>query len=245
MTKTPGCFTLALLAASILPAQVFAQETKLEDFSFPNVPPSSQSTPQASGSETNQNQQLAAPKKPDVSVLERIMSTNPETIVIEAKHRDDLRSCEATEGEAMMIALYNCWPLLEGFQTYREAKEIARDHRRSRRALMRDKPEYLGSKEYQASLEAEYDDAIRSAKKIEALAGKREYPMQDMLLFLANLMQSSIAKKRDDFDTALASVESSIMLFETTKITEPDFANLEALQRERTRLLDRKAEASK
>ncbi len=244
MTKTPSCFTLALLAASILPAQVFAQETKLEDFSFPNVPPSSQSTPQASGSETDQNQQLAAPKKPDVSVLRRIMSTAPKTIVIEAKHRDDLRSCEATEGEAMMIALYNCWPLLEGFQAYREAKEIARDHRRSRRALMLEKPEYRGSEEYQASLEAEYDDAIKSAKKIEALAGKREYPMQDMLLFLANLIQSSIAKKRDDYETALASVDNSIMLFETTKITEPDFVNLEALQRERAQLLDRITQAS-
>ncbi len=245
MTKTLNCFTLALTAVSILPAQVSAQEAKSEAFSFPNVPPSSQRALQTSDSETNQSQQLAAPKKPDVSVLERIISTNPETIVIQTKHRDDLRSCWATEGEAMMIALYNCWPLLEGFQTYREAKEITRDHRRSRRALMRDKPEYLGSKEYEASLEAEYDDAIRSAKKIEALAGKREYPMQDMLLFLANLIQSSIAKKRDDYDTALASVDNSILLFETTKITEPDFANLEALQRERTRLLDRKAEASK
>ncbi len=245
MKKISIRLTWALFAASILPAQVSAREAEPETSSFPNMPPSSQLPSQVSGSETDQTEQVTAPEKRDVSVLRRIMSTDPKTIVIEAKHRDDLRSCEATEGEAMMIALYNCWPLLEGFQTYREAKEIARDHRRSRRALMREKPEYRGSKEYQASLEAEYDDAIQSAKKIEALAGKREYPMQDMLLFLANLIQSSIAKKRDDYDTALASVDSSIMLFETTKITEPDFANLEALKRERTRLLDRKAEASR
>lgn len=233
MIKIPIRLAWTLFAASVLPAQLSAREAEPETFSFPNMPPSSQ----ASGSETN-------PEKRDVSVLRRIMSTDPKTIVIEAKHRDDLRSCEATEGEAMMIALYNCWPLLEGFQAYREAKEIARDHRRSRRALMREKPEYRGSEEYQASLEAEYDDAIKSAKKIEALAGKREYPMQDMLLFLANLIQSSIAKKRDDYETALASVDNSIMLIETTKITEPDFVNLEALQRERAQLLDRITQAS-
>lgn len=204
----------------------------------PNVPPPSATLPP--GYEPRTEQQAAPPDPQQPDVLDRIMQTYPDKIDIKQENRSDLSTCDATEGEAMLIALYNCWPLLEGFQTYYQAKKISRDHRLARRDLAKKNPDYRGSEDYKADQEVEYEDAILSAKKIEALAGKREYPMQDMLLFLANIMQSVVAQKKEDYDTALAHLDNSIMLFETTRITEPEFADLAALKKERKRMAERR-----
>jgi len=233
------CLSLAVIATPLLPTDAaFAQKNDdIINVPPPYTPPPSALLPPSVDSGTNQ--QAAASEIPQPDVLDRIMSTDPDTIDIKQPNRDDLSTCDATHGEAMLIALYNCWPVLEGFQAYFASKKTARDYRRKRWELVRENPDYRKSKEYEASQQAEYEDTIRSAKQIEALAGQREYPMQDMLLLLADIMQIAVAQKKQDYETALSHLDNSIMIFETTQITEPQFANLAALKKQRDRIVER------
>lgn len=240
LTKmTPFCLSLALVVAPLFPTNAALSQT---NGNIINVPPpyiSPPSAPLPPSIDSGTNQQATASESPQPDVLDRIMSTDPDTIDIKQANRDDLSTCDATHGEAMLIALYNCWPVLEGFQAYFASKKIARDYRRKRWELVRENPDYRQSEKYEASQQAEYEDTIRSAEQIAALAGRREYPMQDMLLFLANIMQIAVAQKKEDYETALSHLDNSIMIFETTRITEPDFANIAILKKQRERIVKR------
>lgn len=235
----PFCLSLCLVATSLFSADVAVSQTNgnIINVPPPYIPPPSAPLPPSLDS--GKNQKATAPKVPPPDVLDQIMSTDPDTIDIKQANRGDLSTCDATHGDAMLIALYNCWPLLDGFQTYFASKKIAQNYRVARWEAIQENPEYRKSKEYEASQQAEYEDTIRSAKQIEALAGQREYPMQDMLLFLANIMQIAVAQKGQDYETALSHLDNSIMIFETTRITEPEFANLAVLEKQRERIVKR------
>ncbi len=232
---SPFCLALALFATSLFPAGAAFSQT---NGNIINVPPPYTPAPLPPSIDSGTNEQARASEPLQPNVLDRIMSTYPDKIEIQQENRSDLSSCGATQGETMLIALYNCWPVLEGFQAYFASKKMARDYRMKRWELVQEHPDYRKSKEYKASQQAEYEDTIRSARQIEALAGRRDYPMQDMLLFLANIMQIAVAQKKEDYETALAHLDNSIMIFETTRITEPEFANLAALKKQRERIVE-------
>ena len=236
---TPYCLSLALLATPLFPTDAALSQTNgnIINVPPPYIPPSSAPLPPSIDSGTDQQVTASERSRPDV--LDRIMSTDPDTIDIKEENRSDLRTCDATHGEAMLIALYNCWPVLDGFQAYFASKKMARDYRRKRWELVRENPDYRQSEAYEASQQAEYEDTIGAAKQIEALAGRRDYPMQDMLLLLADIMQIAVAQKRKDYETALSHFDNSIMVFETTRITEPAFANLAILKKQRERIVKR------
>lgn len=240
MKRISQYVVLVLISALVMPTNAYASQ---DGSGIINVPPSSVPLPPGHEPPADQRATASAPEQPNV--LDRIMRAYPDKIAIKKENRNDLSSCNAAEGEAMLIALHNCWPILNGFKIYYEAKKISRDHRLARQALVRENPRYRDSDDYKANQEAEYEDAIRSAKKVETLAGVREYPMQDMLLFLANIIQISVAQKRDDYDTALKHLDNSIMIFETTRITEPGFANLEILTNQRALMVERLEKHSK
>lgn len=235
----PLHLVLTLMAASSFPANAAVSQTQKNIINIPPpyAPFPSASLPTSVDSRTNEQTKTSKPQQPDV--LDRIMSTDPDTIEIKQENRSDLSTCDATEGEAMLVALYNCWPVLEGFQTYFAAKKIAQYYRTARGELVLENPDYRNSIEYEGSQQAEYEDTTRLAKKIENLAEGRDYPMQDMLLFLANIMQIAVAQKKEDYETALAHLDNSIMIFETTRITEPEFAKLSVLKKQREQMAER------
>ncbi len=232
-------FTLIFVAAYSTTVAFAQSNSETITVPTPSVSPARSIPAATPDANVNSNLDEKASETPRSNVLKRIMATDTDTIQIKPENRGNLVSCNASEGEAMLIALHNCWPLLEGFQAYFEAKKISQDHRTARWKLLRDNPDYRASEDYKASEQAEYTDVLRSAKKIEALAGDRIYPMQDMLLFLTNIMKISVAQKQHDYETALVHLDNAIMIFETTRITEPGFATHDRLYKQRERLVER------
>ncbi len=242
-TRRPVVFALLIIAA-FSANSAFAQ-TNGDAVTDPplSISPAASVPAVTPDANISSDQEEKASDSPQPSVLTRIMRIDPDTIEIKPEDRGDLSSCNATEGEEMLIALHNCWPLLEGFQTYFKAKRVSRDHRTARWKMVRDNPDYRASEDFKASQQAEFADVIRSAKTIETLAGDRTYPMQDMLLFLANLMKFSVAQKQNDYDKELVHLDDAIMIFETTRITEPGFATLDQLYKQRERLIKQTSKA--
>ncbi|MEP2990680.1 MAG: hypothetical protein ABJN65_09095 [Parasphingorhabdus sp.] len=87
-------------------------------------------------------------------------------------------------------------------------------------------------------------DNFQAAQELYDMTKAREYPLQDMPLFLANLTRISIAGVTGDYKTALPYLEDNIHIMETTKITQPGFVTLKPLRKQKEQYLQYIAEQS-
>ncbi len=186
---------------------------------------------------------LAQPSnKAEANHLRTLLRTDPMTIDIPEDKKSDHSSCDASEGEALIAALNNCWPILQAFQKYRANKEAATKAALAIGEKVRSGEVTHGSEAHEAMKAQAKADNLQAAQELYDMTKAREYPLQDMTLFLANLTRTSIAGVTGDYQMALPYLEDNIRIMETTKMTEPGFVTLEPLRKERERYLQYIAE---
>lgn len=173
----------------------------------------------------------------ETNYLRDLLSTDPMTIELSNTKKSDLSSCHASEGEALIIALNNCWPILKGFQKYRTNKDDARDAALAIGEKVRSGEVTRRSETHEAMKAKAKKGNFKAAQQLYDMTKARDYPLQDMLLFLANLTRTSLAGATGDYKEALPFLEDNIRIMETTKMTEPGFVTLEPLRKGKERYL--------
>lgn len=181
-------------------------------------------------------------EKPKADHLRTLIRTDPMTIEIAEDKKSDLNSCDASEGEALITALHNCWPILQAFQKYSANKKAATDAALAIGKKVRAGEVERGSDAHEKMKAQAKAANFKAAQELYDMTKARKYPLQDMPLFLSNLTRIALSSVTGDYKTALPYLEENIHIMETTKVTEPGFALLEPLREQRKLFLEYIAE---
>ncbi len=142
----------------------------------------------------------------DGNILGAIATTDAREIDIPLEERDELSSCHATNGAAMIVALEQCWPILEAFQIYHEAGD-----------------EFITSRDTDKRRPGKQKRLLAAADKIIEHTQVRTYPMFDMPLILAHLMKAKVFEARGKYDAMEKQRDIVKQIKDTSLISEPGF----------------------
>ena len=197
-------------------------------------------TPDEQPAVTDAPAQPASPS--DDKIIRTIVRTDPFTVTIKDEDKDDLSSCGAAGGEQMVTAFKNCWPILSGFQKYHALKQNASEAMLEERKKTTANPDYAKTKAAEDAKRAIMSDVEASMDALYASAKDRTYPMQDIILTLANLARYSMAGSQGQYAKGLDYINDNVRIFATSRIAEPEFGQTASTLQDQQRFLEKLGE---